>query len=63
VYGDGKTSLEKRIFRAGTLVLIAHVLFKLAGLIQAKAMGHYLPPATFDVVYAFAFENCIFMRS
>jgi peptidoglycan biosynthesis protein MviN/MurJ (putative lipid II flippase) len=24
-------------------------------------MGHYLPQATFDVVYAFAFENCIFM--
>ncbi|HNX35386.1 MAG TPA: lipid II flippase MurJ [Kiritimatiellia bacterium] len=59
--GEHKTSLEKRIFKASVLVLIAHVLFKLAGLIQAKVMGHYLPQSTFDVVYAFAFENCIFM--
>ena len=58
--GEHKTSLEKRIFKAGMLVLIAHVLFKLAGLIQAKVMGYYLPQATYDVVYAFAFENCIF---
>jgi putative peptidoglycan lipid II flippase len=53
--------LERRIFRAGAFVLVAHVLFKLAGLIQAKVMGHYLPQTTFDVVYSFAFENCIFM--
>lgn len=59
--GEHKTTLEKRIFKASVFVLIAHVLFKLAGLIQAKVMAHYLPQATFDVVYAFAFENCIFM--
>jgi len=59
--GEHKTSLEKRIFKASVFVLIAHVLFKLAGLIQAKVMGYYLPQSTFDVVYAFAFENCIFM--
>jgi len=59
--GEGKTSLEKRIFKASVFVLIAHLLFKLAGLIQAKVMGHFLPQSTFDVVYAFAFENCIFM--
>ena len=59
--GEHKTSLEKRIFKASIFVLIAHVLFKLAGLIQAKVMGYYLPQGTFDVVYAFAFENCIFM--
>jgi putative peptidoglycan lipid II flippase len=58
---EGKSNLERRIFKAGLFVLVAHVLFKLAGLIQAKAMGHYLPQNTFDVVYAFAFENCIFM--
>lgn len=50
----------QRIIRAGVIVGIAHLLFKLAGLIQAKAMGHYLPGATYDSVYAFAFENCIF---
>ena len=59
--GERKTSLERHIFKASVFVLIAHVLFKLAGLIQAKVMGHYLPQGTFDVVYAFAFENCIFM--
>lgn len=59
--GKHKGNLESRIFRAGGFVLIAHILFKLAGVIQAKAMGHYLPQTTFDVVYAFAFENCIFM--
>ena len=58
---EHKSTLEKRIFKASAFVLVAHVLFKLAGLIQAKVMGHYLPPATFDVVYTFAFENCIFM--
>lgn len=54
-------TLEKKIFKAGIFVLIAHILFKFAGLIQAKVMGYFLPRATFDVVYAVAFENCIFM--
>ncbi|MEI8241805.1 MAG: lipid II flippase MurJ [bacterium] len=51
--------LSHRILRAGMAVSIAHVLFKLAGLVQAKAMGHYLSPQEFDVL-TFAFENCIF---
>lgn len=59
--GEHKTSLEKRIFKASLLVLIAHVLFKLAGLIQAKVMGYYLPQSTFDTVYVIAFEGVIFM--
>jgi len=53
--------IEKRIFRAGLFVAVAHLLFRLAGLIQAKVMGHYLDPGTFEVAYAFAFENCLFM--
>ncbi len=53
-------TLGQRILKAGVAVGIAHLLFKLAGLIQAKAMGHYLPAVTYDAVYAFAFENCIF---
>ncbi len=56
-----KPTLEKSIFKATFLILIAHQLFKLAGLIQAKAMGHYLPQDAFDVVYVFAFENCIYL--
>jgi len=59
--GITRTKLEKRIFKAGIFVLIAHVLFKLAGFIQAQVMGRLLPPETFDVVYTFAFENGIFM--
>ncbi len=53
-------TLGQRILKAGVAVGIAHLLFKLAGLIQAKAMGHYLPAATYEAVYVFAFENCIF---
>ncbi len=52
--------LGRRVLRAGMVVGIAHVLFKLAGLIQAWAMGRYLEPTVYDVVYGFAFENCIF---
>ncbi|MBP5511728.1 MAG: hypothetical protein J6Z49_12495 [Kiritimatiellae bacterium] len=59
--GETKGSLERKIFKAGGFVLLAHLLFKFAGLIQAKVMGHFLPQSTFDVVYAVAFENCIFM--
>lgn len=55
----GKT-LGHHIMRASVAVGIAHVLFKLAGLVQAKVMGHYLSGQDFDIVYAFAFENCIF---
>jgi peptidoglycan biosynthesis protein MviN/MurJ (putative lipid II flippase) len=55
-----KKTPAQRILRAGVVIGIAHLLFKLAGLIQAKAMGHYLPGATYDAVYAFAFEGCIF---
>lgn len=58
--GEKRRSLEHRIFKAGFFVLIAHLIFKFAGLVQAKAMGHYLPQMSFDVVYSFAFENCIF---
>lgn len=56
-----KPAFEKSIFKATFLIFIAHQLFKLAGLIQAKAMGHYLPQDAFDIVYVFAFENCIYL--
>jgi putative peptidoglycan lipid II flippase len=55
-----RRTLEQRILRAGLVVGGAHLLFKLAGLVQAKAMGHYLSRETYDVSYAFAFESCIF---
>jgi len=53
-------SLEQRILTAGFVVGMAHLLFKIAGLIQARAMGYYLPGETYDVSYAFAFESCVF---
>jgi len=59
--GITNTKLEKRIFKAGLLVGIAHLLFKLAGLIQARFMTEFLPKETFDMVYTFAFEHGIFM--
>ena len=59
--GEGKTSLERRIFKASLFVLIAHMLFKMAGLIQAVVMGRFLPPETYDIVYVVAFEGCVFM--
>ena len=55
-----ENSLARRVLRAGMVVGIAHLLFKLAGLVQAWAMGRYLEPSTYDVVYGFAFENCVF---
>ncbi|MCL1887439.1 MAG: hypothetical protein FWF96_01030 [Kiritimatiellaeota bacterium] len=53
-------SLGRRVLRAGLAVGIAHALFKLAGLVQVWAMGRYLEKPVFDVVYGFAFENCVF---
>ncbi len=59
--GEHKPSLEKRIFKASFFILIAHALFKLAGLIQAVVMGRFLPPEAFDIVYVIAFEGCVYM--
>lgn len=53
-------SLTHRILRAGVVVGFAHLLFKLAGLIQTVVMSRYLEGSVYDVVYAFAFESCIF---
>ncbi len=54
------TKLEKSIFKAGLFVGAAHLLFKLAGLIQARFMTQYLPPETYEVVYTFVFEHGIY---
>ena len=54
-----RTSFAGRFLKAGAAVGAALLLFKLAGLFQSIAVGHYLPKATGDV-YVFAFENCIF---
>jgi len=55
-----ENSLGRRVLRAGLVVGAAHLLFKLAGLIQVLAMGRTLEPWEYDVVYGFAFENCVF---
>ena len=55
-----KKSLGKKIAKATLLIAVANLLFKLAGLIQAKVMGHCLSAGDFDVMYSFAFQNCIF---
>lgn len=53
-------SIGDRIVRAGIVVGIAHLLFKIAGFVQSVVVGHYLDNETFDVIYAVAFEGCIF---
>jgi len=59
---DPKTGpgIGRRILRASFAVLVAHALFKLAGLIQLKVMGHYIGNSIVDTVYVTVFENCVF---
>ena len=52
-------TLGQRILRAGIVVFIAHVLFKLAGLAQTWTMGHYLTKREYDS-FSFAFETLLF---
>jgi putative peptidoglycan lipid II flippase len=56
----GGKSLGHRIMRASVAVGIAHLLFKLAGLVQAWAMARYLPAADYATSYVVAFEGVIF---
>jgi len=53
-------SVGEPLVRASLAVAVAHALFKLVGLVQAIVVGKHLDGATFDAVYAFAFEGCIF---
>ncbi|MCF7855128.1 MAG: hypothetical protein K9N51_10050, partial [Candidatus Pacebacteria bacterium] len=53
-------TLGARIVRASFIVGIAHLLLKLAGLLQAKVLAQYLDQGQYDIIYAFVFENCIF---
>jgi len=55
-----RDSLGTQVARAGIIVAIAHVLFKFAGLLAAKCMGHYIDARTFECVYVVAFEGCLF---
>ena len=55
-----RKTLARRVMRAGIVVGIAHLLFKLAGLVQAWAMARYLPAAVYDASYVVAFEGVIF---
>ena len=55
-----RKSLARRVMRAGIAVGIAHLLFKLAGLVQAWAMARFLPAEVYDASYVVAFEGVIF---
>ncbi len=57
---SGASKVGRAIVRASLLVTVGHVVFKLAGFLQAMVMGRVLPKETYDIVYGFAFENCIF---
>ena len=52
--------IGRRILRAGVAVVVGHVLFKFAGLVQVAVMGRTLAKDVYDAVYGFAFENCVF---
>jgi len=58
--GSKRHSIGRRIIHAGIAVGFAHLLFKLAGMLQAMVMARYVDPGIYDVVYVFAFEGCIF---
>lgn len=57
---ETRKPIGRKIARATLLIAVANILFKLAGLIQAKVMGHCLPKGDFDALYSLAFQNCIF---
>lgn len=57
---DRQEGLGKRIVRAGIAVLIGQAIFKLASVLQAMVMAPLVDRRTYDVAYAFAFENCVF---
>ena len=58
-----RKSLARRVMRAGIAVGIAHLLLKLAGIVQAWAMARYLPAEVYDASYVTAFEGVIFSPS
>jgi putative peptidoglycan lipid II flippase len=53
-------SVGKKIVRASIAVVIAHFLFKFAGLLQVMVLGYYLDPGIYESVYVVVFEGCIF---
>lgn len=57
---ESRHSIGKRIVRASIAVVIAHALFKLAGLLQVMVLGYYLDPGIYESVYVVVFEGCIF---
>ena len=57
---SARRPIGERIVRAGIAVGIAHWIFKIAGFAQSWVVGRHLDNETFDVVYGFAFEGCIF---
>lgn len=48
----------RRIVKASLAVMVAHLIFKFAGLIQAKVIGHYCDDVTRDL-FVFGFETVL----
>ena len=53
-------SVGRKVIRAGIAVGLAHVLFKVAGLLQAVGLAQLLPTRLYETVYVVGFEGCIF---
>ena len=54
------SSTADKIMKSGLVVIIAHIIFKITGLIQNMALGHYFDKAETDA-FIVAFEGIIFM--
>ncbi len=53
-------STGNRIIKASGLIVLAHALFKVSGLIQLRIMGHFFSGRIIEAVYITAFDACIF---
>jgi len=54
-------SLSDRIIKSSMVVIVAHVLFKLMGLIQNIIIGHYFGNGSLTDSYVIAFDGIIFL--
>ena len=58
--GVEQQSTGDRIARAGLVVQVAHVLFKVASIAQVIVATHFVTAGLYEAVYVFAFEGFIF---
>ena len=55
-----KSRLVERVMRASVIIITAHILFKVAGLLQSMVIGHFYSAAEIDA-FVMGFEGVIFL--